>query len=88
MIHTTLEILVLLTGELVSQHVEENGEVDLSWGFGDHAFKGLGIHTINAEGFESGLKISNIDDTVSVSIDHTEGFLEFFSKVRNCLHFT
>merc|ERR1719348_1466127 len=62
---------------LSANMLRKNGEVDLSWGFGDHTFKDFGVHGVNTEGFESRLEISNIDDTVSVSIDHTEGFLEF-----------
>jgi len=64
------------TVELLTEEGEEGGEVDLSGRFLDHVFQVL-CWGVFAHGGEHTGQIVLGDETVTVLVDHVEGFLEF-----------
>jgi len=62
--------------EFIREHVQENGEVNGGWGFGHHVVEFGALDGHDAERGVGWSKIFLIDETVAVSIDHAEGFLE------------
>ena len=69
-------VLGVGTVELVSEHGEENGEVDGGWGLSHHLLE-LGVFDgHDTEGSVGSSEIVLVDESVSVGVDHAEGFLE------------
>ena len=70
------DVLGVSAVELVSQHVQENGEVDGGWGLRHHLVELGGVDGHNTQRGVGGLQVLLVDETVAVSIDHAESLLE------------
>merc|ERR1712062_139870 len=64
------------TVELLTEEGEEGGEVDISGRFLDHVFQVLCWGVFSHGGEHTGQIVLG-DETVTVLVDHVEGFLEF-----------
>ena len=64
--------------QLLTEEREEAGEVDVSGSFLDHVFQ-VRCWGIFAHGRERASEIFRADETVTILVDHVEGFLELLN---------
>merc|ERR1712193_259281 len=65
------------TVKFVSQHLEENGEVDGTGSFGHHVGEFFIFNRHATEGSVGGFQIILVNETITIGINHFEGFFEF-----------
>merc|ERR1711990_1357625 len=65
--------------KFISQHVQENGEINSRRRFCNHSIKFGRLNGHDTKGGVGGLQVVLVDETVTVGVNHAECFLEFLN---------